>query len=124
MAIIETIDRSLFIAAFERYARVGACGNFSYSAVHMLFDYLDDLSEDTGENIELDVIALCCEYNEVYLSDFASEYENCDLTDDDGNPLTLENDEDTMRRRIQEYLEENTSFVRFTDCDTVVFAVF
>lgn len=39
--------------------------NFSYEGLRALFDYLEQLEEDTGEEIELDVIALCCEYSEI-----------------------------------------------------------
>lgn len=124
MALIQTIDRSLFVAAFERYNRVGAAGNFSYSALYILFDYLEGLSEDIGEDIKLDVITLCCDYEEVSLEDFANEYKACNLTDFDGNPLSLENDEEEIMDRIKDYLYNNTSFVGFTDCETVVFAVF
>ena len=38
--------------------------NFSYHGKRALFDYLENLSEDTGEDIELDIVALCCEYTE------------------------------------------------------------
>ena len=39
--------------------------NFSYEGLKVLFDYLERLEEDMGEPIELDVIALCCEYMEI-----------------------------------------------------------
>ncbi len=39
--------------------------NFSYEGLRALFDYLEQLEEDMGEQIELDVIALCCEYSEI-----------------------------------------------------------
>lgn len=39
--------------------------NFSYNGLRTLYDYLEQLEEDTGETIELDVIALCCEYSEI-----------------------------------------------------------
>jgi len=38
--------------------------NFSYEGKRALFDYLEDYEEQTGEEIELDAIALCCEYTE------------------------------------------------------------
>ena len=38
--------------------------NFSYEGKRALFDYLEQISEDMGEDIELDPIALCCEYSE------------------------------------------------------------
>ena len=38
--------------------------NFSYEGRKALFDYLEELEDDTGEKIEFDPIALCCEYSE------------------------------------------------------------
>lgn len=38
--------------------------NFTYEGLEALFDYLEQLEQDTGEEIELDVIALCCEFSE------------------------------------------------------------
>lgn len=37
---------------------------FSYSALSALFDYLEELERDLGYEIELDVIALCCDWSE------------------------------------------------------------
>ena len=51
--------------------------NFSYSGLKALFDYLEDLEQDTGEELELDVISLCCdftEYNDVH--EFVADYGN------------------------------------------------
>ena len=38
--------------------------NFSYEGKKALFDYLEDYEESTGEDVMLDIIALCCEYTE------------------------------------------------------------
>ena len=55
--------------------------NFSYSGLGALFGYLEELSEDIGEDIEMDVIAICCDYSEYEsLLDFNQEYyELCEL---------------------------------------------
>ena len=38
--------------------------NFTYEGLECLYNYLIDYEQDTGEEIELDVIALCCDYSE------------------------------------------------------------
>lgn len=38
--------------------------NFSYDGKKALFEYLERYEEETGVPVELDVIALCCEYSE------------------------------------------------------------
>ena len=52
---------------------------FSYEGLEALYNYLIEYEEGTGEKVELDVIALCCEY---------SEYENFeDFKSDTGSDL-------------------------------------
>jgi predicted ArsR family transcriptional regulator len=73
--------------------------NFSYEGKQVLFDYLEEYEESTGEEIELDVIALCCEYSEDTWEDIASDY-SIDLSE-------CEDDEE-KEEAIGEYLNENT----------------
>lgn len=50
-----------FIAEFEACNR---SSNFSVYALEAMFEFLNTYSEEHGEPIELDVIALCCEFTE------------------------------------------------------------
>ena len=56
-----TVNGSDFINAFlahdGRYDQMGG-----YPGLHALFKYLSDYEDSTGEEIELDVIALCCDW--------------------------------------------------------------
>lgn len=62
----ETVTLSRFIEAFEKCGR----GNqFSRPALQSLFEWVEGLETDTGEETELDPIAICCEW---------AEYENLD----------------------------------------------
>ena len=66
-----------------------------------LFDYLEELGEDCGEEIELDVIALCCEFVEYdSLEDFHNEYDKDDYP-------TLE----VLRDHTQVIEIDNESFI-------------
>lgn len=61
MPIVKTINTvEAFRAEIERADR--RC--FSYSAQEALFEHLSDLSDATGEPVELDVISLCGEFTE------------------------------------------------------------
>ncbi len=60
MAIKEELTLSYFMDRFNEVRPK----NFSYEGLEALYNYLEQLSEDTGEDIELDVIAICCEYTE------------------------------------------------------------
>jgi hypothetical protein len=59
--IVNTVDLYDFRRAFTDYNRAN---NFSYEGLNALFDWLEELAEDTGVPYELDVIALCCEFTE------------------------------------------------------------
>ena len=67
-----TVNRHQFITAFDLANR---SDSFSYQGRAALFDFFEELEEDIGEEIELDVIAVCCDFSE-YDSprEAASEY--------------------------------------------------
>ena len=49
--------------------------NFSYEGLTALFEYIEELEDDIGEEIEFDMIALCCEYSEYdNIEDFNQQY--------------------------------------------------
>lgn len=61
MTIVQTVNLHQFRQAF---VDMGRKDQFSYTGLELLFDYLENLSDDIGETIELDVIGLCCDYSE------------------------------------------------------------
>ena len=75
----QKITRHEFTNLFEQYNRKE---NFTYNGRLALFDYLGELEEDTGEQIECDIIGFCCEYSE-YASalEAVKEYAGADDVD-------------------------------------------
>lgn len=57
----KTISLFDFRQTFSVYGRRY---NFSDSGLDALFNHFEQMEEDTGEQIELDVIAICCEFSE------------------------------------------------------------
>ena len=61
------------------------CGRgdqFTRQGLKALFDYIEEVEKDCGIDIELDVIALCCEYVEYdSLEDFQLDYDHEDYPD-------------------------------------------
>ena len=58
--------------------------NFSSNALIALSEYIEELEEDCGIEIEFDVIALCCDYVEYECwEDFWAEYDKEDFPDED-----------------------------------------
>lgn len=49
--------------------------HFTRAGLEALFDYLENFEEETGEEIELDVIGLCCDFIEYKnIAEFNSDY--------------------------------------------------
>ena len=96
MAIVQTVDLYQFREAFRRMNRQN---QFGYEGLEVLFDYLDNLSDDIGEPIELDVIALCCEYYESSIDELIENYD-IDVSD--------AADEFEKEDIVRDYLTENT----------------
>ena len=56
---------------------------FSYDGKIALFNYLEEYEESTGEEIELDIIALCCDYTEYdNLADLQANYQDIGSVED------------------------------------------
>ena len=70
---------------------------FSYEALNMLYEYFEDVDPD----MELDVIAICCEYSEDTYEGIASNYEI---------DLTGVNEAD-IPQAVMDFLCDNTSVV-------------
>jgi len=112
MAIIQTVDFSIFDQAFRDYNRQD---NFSRVALREIFEMLDSVSDDTGENIELDVIAICCDFSELSVEDFVKEYR-----------VEVEDEECSKEWgvAVESYLQDNAGWYTLIDDETVVFQVF
>ena len=75
--MIQTINEFQFEDAFKSIRP----DNFSYEGLKALYDYFEQYEDDTGEQIELDVIGLCCEYVEyedleAFQEDYSEDYES------------------------------------------------
>lgn len=98
--IYQELNVSAFRDAFIRYDR----NIYSYEGYEALFNYLNDM----GEDIELDVISLCCEFNELSFDDVKQYYSlDSELSDDE----------------VVDWLREQTSVV-YVGVNSVLFAVF
>jgi hypothetical protein len=104
-----TVNSSQFHDAFHRAGR----GNqFSYEGLEVLFSYLEQLEGDTGFEIELDVIGLCCEYSESEPDQIAKDYN-----------IALEGETD-IAAHVLEVLYEQTSVAGVCPNGNIVFAQF
>jgi len=87
MIMIKTINFSEFCNSFSDTYK----DNFTYQGKRALFDYLEQLEEDTGTPIELDTVALCCEYSE-----YESAWEAMEQYQPEDMPVEGEDGEDLV----------------------------
>ena len=89
--------------------------NFSYDGKRALFDFIEEMDEDTGQETELDVIALCCEYAESSLEDIINDYH-----------IDMSEAEDGVEEAhiVEEYLRNNTLIIAKLNDGGFVYAQF
>ena len=84
--LVKRVSFNDFVKEFEKHGREN---QFSYQGKKALYNYLNELGEDLGEPIELDIIGICCDFTEYEdLTEFNHDY-RLDLNDiDDINYYT------------------------------------
>jgi hypothetical protein len=107
----QTINFSDFVDAFRAYDRYD---QFGYQALMVIFEYLEEMEESTGQELELDVVAICCDYTTDNWMDIASNY-SIEIDENEN--------EDEQKQQVIDYLNENTVVLGETDCE-IVYQVF
>lgn len=69
----------------DAFARCDRKDNFSYEGLGVLYDYLEGL----GEDYELDVIGLCCEYAEEEIEEVLKDYRLGSIEELEENTVVL-----------------------------------
>jgi hypothetical protein len=72
--------------------------NFTHEAYELLYEYFEDCDPD----MVLDVISICCDYNESDAQTIAADY---NIVEANGM------DEDDTRQVVRQYLDHNTTVV-------------
>lgn len=81
----QSINLDQFREAFKRADRGN---NFSHEGLEVLFDFLTEMEYDTGDDYQLDVIALCCDFTEDTPREIATNY-SIDLADMEASDTPL-----------------------------------
>jgi len=109
--MIKTISIYDFRDAFKA---AGRGDQFSYDGLEVIFDYIESYESDAGEQVELDVIAICCEWAEDNYAGVAESYD-----------IDIEGlDEDDAIAAVLEHLEDNTAHAMATDAGNIVYVQF
>jgi hypothetical protein len=106
--MIQTITQSDFTSAFHH---MGRGEQFSHSALLLLYDFFEEVDPE----MELDVIAICCDFDELHYSDIIKQYDT-DIPED--------LDEDESIEYIRDWLSDNTMLVGESESGTFVYQSF
>jgi len=129
MSSIAIRSASQLVRLFEE---AGRRNQFSTQAFDWLWEYLEQLEDDTGTPIEIDVIGLCCDYTEEDYESIASSYsidlperEDFQFIDFPGNMPRYDEEAhaEAVREAILGFLRHNTVVLGYDD-DSVLFAAF
>ena len=94
----QSVDFYDFQDAFKRIRP----DNFSSEGLSVLWDYLEQYEADTGEELELDVIAICCDFSEDTWQNIADNYridlEGCE-------------DDEEKEQAVADYLSDEGAYV-------------
>ena len=107
----QSVNFSQFCDAFHH---AGRADQFSYEAKQILFDALEEVADGTGQEYELDVIALCCEFSEDSADNIADMYS-----------IDLEGVEpDDVQQAVEEFVQDHTFLCGTTKTGNLVYAQF
>lgn len=81
----------------DEFVRMSRRNSFSYEGSGKLFEYLEQYENDCGEEIELDVIALCGEFSEYesiadFQKDYGEEYKTLEDIEKETIVIPVDND--------------------------------
>ena len=99
----------------REFNQCGRGNQFSYEGLAVLFDWIERMDDDTGQETELDVIGLCCEFEELNYLDIADQYE-IDLIDCE--------DEEEQINAVIDYIQENSQFCGITSENDIIYMQF
>lgn len=108
-----TVNFSDFVDAFRAYGRYD---QFGYEALQIIFDYIEEYEGSTDQETELDVIAICCEFDVAHYADIADNY---------GIELDPEDSEQEHIQQVKNFLETETIMLgQSADQCSIVYQVF
>ena len=89
----ETIDFSKFTNRFNSLRP----NNFSHEGLEVLFDHLEEYEgSDSESGIELDVIAICCDFTECSIKEVLNDCNLESLEELEQNTMVLKVDDNTI----------------------------
>ena len=87
----------------QAFAAAGRAEQFSREALKAIFEMMLSIEDDCGEELELDVIAICCDWSEDSVEEIAENY---------GIDITGYVSSEEKSEAVLDYLQDNTTAVQ------------
>jgi hypothetical protein len=87
--------------------------NWTRAGAFALAEYLQELEEDAGEEMEMDVVAIRCDFSQYdSLQDWAHDYFS-NAKEEMGFDETEDIDDEEFDEKIREYIQDNGQLIEF-----------
>jgi hypothetical protein len=117
----QTVNLYDFRRAFESMRP----DDFSYEGLEVLFESFEQLADDTGTEVELDVIGICCEFSEGTIDEIIDNYDidtsiSGNLSGNKQSPVAME----LKEQAVLEYLRYHSYVAGQTSNGSIVYQDF
>jgi len=86
---------------------------WTWNGARALAEYLEEYEEETGEEMELDVVAIRCDFSEYSsLDDWAREYFSASIWEEELD-IESDDDDDAVADKIREYIQDHGTVIEF-----------
>lgn len=106
----------------DRFRDMDRNDNFSYEGKKALFEYMEEYEESSDQEIELDIIALCCEYSEYEdIYEFLNDYSHTLKTEREDFE---KDEEEEYKEALLEELTQHTTVIKIEDTERFIIQCF
>lgn len=117
--LVTTIDNGYQLE--QLFKECGRENHFSYEGFNALYDYLDEYSEEVGEDFKVDVIAICCDFTEY--ESWEELYNNYSYSYNNERKTFEELEEDNELDDFKEWVQDRATVIEVTNCENDVVGI-
>lgn len=109
--LVTTVDNAYQLE--QLFKECGRENHFSYEGFHALYDYLDNYSDEVGEDFKVDVIAICCDFTEY--ESWEELYNNYSYSYNNESKTFEELEDDGELDEFKEWVQDRTTVIEVTN---------
>ena len=109
--LVTTIDNAYQLE--QLFRECGRENHFSHEGFNALYDYLDEYSDEVGEDFKVDVIGLCCDFTEY--SGWEELYNNYSYSYNNESKTFEELEENDELDDFKEWVQNRTTVIEVTN---------